>query len=132
MSDSKKSVITQAQLDKVWNDINRELRHKLVDYDFRDVTGIVEKIKGREHIIEITSARALFYGNQGMLAVVDYSGHTWIRRWSGGREFLNGIEKDIFADLDYASATIDSEFPFHVPFSNDGGEFLNRLWPKTA
>jgi hypothetical protein len=103
---------------KKWND---ELRAKLLEFGFLDVTGFMEKIKGKLKRVPVVveSKRNEWGGNNGIWLVIDNNGHSWIcpatALGDDGRKFLH----------DY--------FPLHlgchVPFSNDGGKFAREVWP---
>ena len=107
--------------------LNVELRHKLVDADFRNVTGTYELgLKNHRgnliEKIEDPEAVGTYSYNNGVTAVVDYCGHIWI--YSGGRSDEHSKLFTIIVDL------LTSKHGCRVPHSNDGGAVVSTMWPK--
>lgn len=101
-----------------------ELANALSSLGFINVTGWIEKVGGNEFRVAVVSEdkRSAWNFNNGMLAVVDDNGHTWV--------IPHNLAPDGFFDLMLKRKLRLKAKVGYVPFSNDGGTFSRTVWPR--
>lgn len=104
--------------------LNTELRHHLVDLDFRDVTGTHEHkfFNPKVERVMHQRMRGTTDKNNGVIAVVDYEGHIWIH---GGTERGESFHHNFDSLI---RPILKSSYGCHVPHSNDGGWVVGHMW----
>jgi hypothetical protein len=113
-------------LDKIKKELNMPLRQILKNLGFKDVTGMTET--RYVTLLGIKTPDSSFIGckshNNGIIAVIDYELHIWVQRHAHITTQLN-----VMHELNLLLLPPVEYKRFHVPHSNDGGEWVRKNLP---